>query len=154
MICQSVLHFSYSLFIYYLKITWKTHKPYIFAIVCLLSSRFIKSFLLFIQLSFPARQKFLCESTLWLRVWIKHALQESVQLSWGLIYKCCAENHPTFVLRSFAKVRKCDSEKTNVRTKTRAYAPLPDVTFINSKWSWNCARSPPCKRPLINIIII
>ncbi len=56
-------------------------------------------------------------------------------------------------------MRKCDSEKTNVRTKTRAYASLPDVTFINRKWSWNCAqltgvRSPPCKRPLINIIII
>ncbi len=51
-------------------------------------------------------------------------------------------------------MRKCDSEKTNVRTKTRAYASLPDVTFINRKWSWNCAqlagvRSPPCKRPLI-----
>ncbi len=85
MICNQYCIFSYSLFIYYLKITWKTHKPYTFAMVCLLSSRFISknvSFLLFIQLSFPARQKFLRESSLWLRVWMKHALQESLQLSW------------------------------------------------------------------------
>ncbi len=54
--------------------------------MCSLSSRFIsKTFLLFIQLSyseFPARQKFLRESALGLRVWMKHALHESVQLSW------------------------------------------------------------------------
>ncbi len=64
-----------------------THKPYIFAIACLLSSRFCFLFSSATAIAvcifpFPTRHKFLCESALWLRVWMKHALHESVQLSW------------------------------------------------------------------------
>ncbi len=91
MIRQSVLHFSYSLFIYYLKITWKTHINHIFSQSCVycLHVSSVKTFLLCIQLSYSdirvslsIHQKFLGESALWLGVWIKHALHESVQLSW------------------------------------------------------------------------
>ncbi len=49
---QSVLHFLHGLFIYYLEITWKTHKPYIFTVVCLSSRTSVKTFLLCIQLSY------------------------------------------------------------------------------------------------------
>ncbi len=67
-------------------------------------------FLLFIQLSYSnsvwvcpyARQKFLRESALWLRVWMKHALQESVQLSWYsyllILYTNKTSGHVSFNL--------------------------------------------------------
>ncbi len=113
MICQLVVHFSYSLFIYYLKITWKnTHKPYIFTIFYCLHVSSVKTFLIFIQLSYSdsrvslsiCTQKCLRESVLWLPVWIKHALHESVQLSWYsyllILYTNKTSGHVSFNFKS------------------------------------------------------
>ena len=51
--------------------------------------------------------------------------------------KCCVEAilH-LFFKELFWNDRKCDSEKTNVRTKKHVYA---NPSVINHKWSWNCA---------------